>query len=236
MLQQAVYTLSAGSATQVVAPTVDAGHYLLKNIQPDEELGELSRQGYTYAVSRYLTIANNGTAIFSFTTPASGAQFDFWNFTADGSSVLGELIEGATITTTGTPIPGYNLNRNESDAHGSVLEGATALTGGTVVLSEYIPASNQAAGGVGSNKVMTLEPNTEYGFRFSDIGGNGSNLHIQIGWVEIYNGLQAIWLGTKDNSFVLRGGEEIKFKLFPGEAVDAIGGHDGAKLTVIRQD
>jgi hypothetical protein len=236
MLQQATYTLSASTATQVVAPTVDAGHYLLKNIQPEPEIGAYSAQGYTYAVSRYLTIANNGTAIFSFTTGASGAQFDFWTFTALNSSVLGELIEGATITTTGDPILGYNLNRNDSDAHTSVLRGATALTGGTVVLSELIAASNQSGGQDSSDKVVTLKPNTQYGFRFTDVGGNGPNLHIQLGWVEIYNGQHDIWLGTLNNSFVLRGGEEIQFKLFPGEAVDAIAGHTGARLSVVRQD
>ena len=236
MLQQSVYTLSAGSATQVVAPTVDAGHYLLKNIQPGADLGAYSRDGYTYSVSRLLTLSNGGTAIFSFTTGTQGAQFDFWNFTAENSSVLGELIEGASITTTGSAIPGYNLDRNESDTHQSVLIGASALTGGTVILSEYIPASNQAGGGVGSNKVVTLEPSTQYGFRFRDVGGNGTPLHIQIGWVEVYNGMHSIWLGAKGSSYVLRGGEEILFKLFPGEAIDAIAGHDGNQLTVIRQD
>lgn len=236
MLTQAVYTLSAGSATQVVAPTIDAGHYLLKNIQPGSDVGDYSRDGYVYAVSRYLTIANNGTAIFSFTTGDTGAQFDFWTFTATGSNVLGELIEDATITTTGSPIQGHNLNRNFPDTYASVLQGASALTGGTVVLSELVPASNQAGGGVASSKTVTLEPNTQYGFRFTDVGGNGAKLHIQIGWVEIYNGYHNIWLGTKDNSFVLRGGEEIQFKLFPGESINAIGGHTGAQLTVVRQD
>lgn len=236
MLQQSLHVLAAGSATQVVAPTIDSGHYLLKNIQPESEIGAYSQEGYTYAVSRQLSIANNGTAIFSFTTGANGAQFDFWTFTALNSSVRGELVEGATITTTGSPIPGYNLNRNFSDAHDAVLLGATAITGGTVILSEMIPASNQAGGQDSSDKIITLEPNTQYGFRFIDVGGTGAILHIQIGWVELYNGYHDIWLGTVNDSFVLRGGEEIKFKLFPGEAIDAIGGHDGAKLVVIRQD
>lgn len=236
MITQAVYTLSADSATQVVAPTVDAGHYLVKNLQPRSDIGEYSAQGYTYAVSRYLTIANNATALFSFTTGVTGAQFDFWTFTAINSSVLAELIEGATITTTGDPIPGYNLNRQDSDAHVAVLRGATALTGGTVVLSELVAASNQSGGQDSSDKVITLEPNTQYGFRFTDVGGVGATLHVQIGWVEIYNGQHDVWLGVKDNSYVLRGGEEIKFKLFPGESIDATGGHTGAKLTVIRQD
>lgn len=236
MLQQSVYTLSATSATQVVAPTVDAGHYLLKSLQPGPSQAEYSRSGYVYAVSRSLTLANNASAYFSFTTGATGAQFEFWTFTAQNSSVLASLIEGGTITTTGSPIPGYNLDRNDSDAHASTLLGATAITGGTTILSEYVPASNQAGGGSASSKAITLEPNTQYGFKFTDVGGNGTPLHIQIGWVEVYNGYQTIWLGTKGASYALRGGEEIKFKLFPGESINAIAGHDGAQLTVIRQD
>lgn len=236
MLQQSLHVLSAGSATQVVAPTIDSGHYLLKNIQPADELGEYSRQGFAWAASQYFQIANNGTAIFSFTTGASGAQIDYWNFDSSDSSVIGELIEGATITTTGSAIPSYNLDRNTSGTATAVLIGASALTGGTVVYSNYIGASNQASGGAASNQIITLKPSTQYGFRFRDVGGNGTYVHALITWLEIFNGQQHIWLGTKDDSFVLRGGEEIKFKLFPGEAIDAIAGHNGAKLVVIRQD
>jgi hypothetical protein len=236
MLNQAVYTLGSATATTVVPPTLDAGHYTLKNLQPQSDVGDYSRDGYAYAVSQYLTIANNGTALFSFTTGVTGAQFDFWTFTATGSNVLGELIEGATITTAGNPIIGYNLNRDFSDNHASVLKAATALTGGTVVLSELVPASNQAGGGVASSKTITLKANTEYGFRFTDVGGNGAKLHVQIGWVEVYNGYHDIWLGTKDDSFVLRGGEEVSMYIRPNEIINAVGGHDGCKLAVMRQD
>jgi len=89
---------------------------------------------------------------------------------------------------------------------------------------------------VASSKTVTLKANTEYGFRFTDVGGNGAKLHVQIGWVEIYNGYHDVWLGAKGNSFLLRGGEEIKFKLFPGETIDAIAEIDGSQVTVVRQD
>lgn len=235
MLQQATYTLSAGTATQVVAPTVDAGHYLLKNIEPGKSMGELARAGYLYAVNQYFPVANNGTAIFSFTTGDQGAQFEFWKFNSSSSSVLASLIEGATITT-GSAIPAYNLDRNKSDAYESVLETASALTGGTVIYTDYVGASNQSAGGASNSMPITLEPDTQYGFKFVDVGGQGTDLHVNIGFAENYNGYNDIWLGTPNESFVLRGGEEIKFKLFPGEAIDATGGHTGAKLTVVRQD
>lgn len=236
MITQQTYSLDATTPTTVVAPTVDAGHYVLKNIEPKSDIADYARQGYAYAVNRYFSIANNGDAYFSFTTGSTGAQFDFWVFSSSNSSVIASLIEGATITTTGSAIPGYNMNRNESDAHEAELLAATAITGGTVVYSNYVGASNQAAGGAQSNMIITLEPNTEYGFRFQDVGGNGTNLHVLIGWVELYNGYNDIWLGTPNESFVLRAGEEVKFKLFPQETINAIAGHTGAKLSVIRQD
>lgn len=235
MLTQNVYSIGTATST-VVAPTVDAGRYVLKNLEPTNDVTDYSRQGYTYAVSRYQTISNGGTAIFSFTTGDTGAQFDFWTFTAENSSILASLVEGATITTTGSAIPGYNLNRNESDTHDSVLYGATAMTGGTVILSEYVPASNQAGGADSSNKIITLEPNTQYGFRFVDAGGNGTPVHIQIGWVEKYNGYNSVWLGTPDEAFVLHGGEEISMYLRPYETINATALRDGCKLAVMRQD
>ena len=235
MLEQHVYTVGT-AATTVVAPTIDAGHYVLKNIEPDQTFGDYARKGYVYAVSRYITIANNSSAYFSFTTGSTGAQFNFWNFNSSTSSVLASLIEGGTITTTGSAIAGYNLDRNVSDSHSATLLGATGITGGTTVLSEYVGASNQSTGGMISNKVVTLKPNTQYGFRFQDIGGNGTNLHIQIGWAEIYNGLTDIWLDTVDDSFVLHGGEEVSMYLRPYEIINATAGSNGRKLAVMRQD
>lgn len=236
MISQQTYSLSATTPTTVVAPTVDAGHYVLKNIEPKSDLADYARAGYAYSVSRYFPLANNTSAYFSFTTGSTGAQFDFWTFSSSSSSVIASLIEGATITKTGPAIPGYNMNRNESDAHEAELFAASALTGGTFIYSNFVGASNQAAGGASSNMIITLEPNTEYGFQFQDVGGVGTNIHILIGWVELYNGYNDIWLGTPNESFVLRAGEEINFKLFPQETINATAGHTGAKLTVIRQD
>lgn len=235
MLSQSVYTVGT-AATTVVAPTLDSGRYILKNLEPANTLGEFSRIGYTYAVSRYFPIANNGTASFSFTTGANGAQFDYWQFDSSNSSVIAELVEGATITTTGSAIPAYNLNRNEADTYQSQLFAASAVTGGTVIYQNYIGASNQAAGGASSNTVITLEPNTQYGFRFRDVGGNGTNVHALIGWVEKYNGLNDIWLGTVDNSYVLSGGEEVSMYLRPYEVINATATREGCKLAVMRQD
>ena len=232
---QLVSVGTAGAA--LVAPTIDAQNAWIENLEPSNDLGNFSRDGYTYVVSRQQTLANGGTALFSFTTGATGAQFDFWTFTAENSSVLASLIEGATITSTGTAIPGYNLNRNESDSHDAVLEGATALTGGTTILSEYVPASNQAGGGVASNKIVTLEPSTEYGFKFVDVGGNGTPFHVQIGWVEDYNGYNDVWLnGTSGSTVRLRGGEKIQLELGQGEGISGVAIRDGVQVAVMRQD
>lgn len=234
MLTQNVYSIGTAVST-VVAPTVDAGRYVLKNLEPGEESGELAREGYLYTVSRYFNIANNGTAIFSFETGPQGAQFEYWEFDSSSSSVLASLVEGATITT-GSAIPAYNLNRNESDTYQSVLKGATALTGGTTILTQYIGASNQAAGGVATSTPVTLEPNTQYGFTFVDVGGVGTNVHINLGFAENYNGYNRIWLGTVDDSFVLNGGEEISMILTPYETINAVARRDGCRLAVMRQD
>ncbi len=230
--------VSVGTATTtLVPPTVDASLVWLENIEPSNNLGEFSRDGYAYIVSQYLNIANNSSLLFSFTTGSTGAQFDYWDFQSSTSSILAELVEGATITTTGTAIPAYNLNRNESDAYEAVLEGATAITGGTVILTEYVGASNQAAGGAASSKIITLEPNTEYGFRFTDVGGVGTKLHLQIAWIEKYNGYNDVWINNSvGNASLLRGGEKIQIALLQSEGLTATALRNGVRVAVMRQD
>ena len=235
MISQSVYSIGTATTT-VVAPTVDAGRYVLKNLEPSESLADLARNGYTYAVHRYFPVANNSSVSFSFTTGARGAQIEFWQFNSSTSSVIAELIEGATITTTGSAIPAYNMNRNDADDYTAQLFAASALTGGTVVYANYVGSSNQAAGNASSNMAITLEPNTQYGFRFRDVGGNGTDMDVLIGWAEKYNGYNEIWLGTVDNSFVLAGGEEVSMYLRPYETINATALRDGCRLAVMRQD
>lgn len=231
-----VFTIGT-AATQVIFASPDTQKVLFENQESSSELGDYSSDGLVYAVSQQVTIANGGTALFSFTTGSSGAQFEFWSFTADGSSVRAELVEGATVTTTGSPIAGYNLNRNFADDHDAVVQAATAVTGGTVVLSEYIGASNQASGGMTSSKVVTLEPSTQYGFRFIDVGGIGGTLHAQIGWVEKFNGDNDIWLGGVVGEGVrLRGGEKVELIFYQGEELSAIATSLDNQLAVLRRD
>lgn len=231
-----VFTIGTAAET-VVFPSVDTQRILFENQEPDSSLGQYSRDGFAYIVSRQITISNGGTALFSFTTGAAGAQLDFWDFEVENSSIRGELVEGATITTTGAAIPGYNLNRNFADDHDAVLIGASAMTGGTVVLSEYIGSSNQSSGGAISNKLVTLEPETQYGFRFIDVGGNGTVMHLQIIWVEKYNGDNDIWLGGVVGEGVrLRGGEKVELTFYQGESMQAIATSLDNQLAVLRRD
>ena len=230
--------VSVGTATITLAsPTIDSQALWVENLEPSNEMADYSRNGNVYAVSRKVTISNGGTALFSFTTGDTGAQFEYWTFDAENSSITAELIEGATITTTGAAIPGYNLNRNKTDAHDAVLQGATALTGGTSVITEFAGASNQASGGSHSSKVLTLEPSTQYGFRFKDVGGNGTDAYIQIGWAELYNGYNDVWInGATGESVRLRGGEKIQFDLQQGEGLTGEAIRYGVQVAVMRQD
>jgi hypothetical protein len=229
-------TVGTASAT-LSAPTVDAQLLWIENLEPSNNLADYSREGHTYVYTQYFQIANGGTALFSFQTGATGAQFEFWQFDAQSSSVLGELIESPTVTTTGSNLPGRNLNRNVSDNHSAVLRAATAVTGGTVIFTEFVPASNQDGGGVQSNQVITLKPNTQYGFRFTDKGGTGTFLHIQVAWAEQYNGYNDVWInGPAYNAIRLRGGEKIQLELGQGEGLTAVALRNDVQVAVMRQD
>lgn len=235
MLTQNVFTVGTATTT-VVAPTVDAGRYTLKNLQPHSDGESLARQGYVYQYANTFTITGGSTASFSFLTGATGAQLEFYQITTTDSDVKAELIEGATVVTTGNPIPAYNVNRNFSDAHGSVLKAATSVTGGTTVTMEYLTGTKQAGSAQKFDKVITLEPNTEYAFKFTNAGSQTTTVFFEVGWSELYNGYNDIWLGTPNESYVLHGGEELNLHMLPYETINATGGHNSCRLAVMRQD
>lgn len=233
-LSQAVYTV--GTATQtVVAPTNDYAKYVLHNLQP-ETVQEYARDGYIYLLNSQFSITQGASLYFSMLTGPTGAQFDFYSMVTDTAAVYAQLIEGGTIVTTGSPIPAYNLNRNYSDAHQAVLKAATSITGGATISSEFLPASNQSAGQMSSIKIHTLEPNTEYGFKFTNQGAQTTNVHFQLGWSEHYNGNNEIWLGTQDNSYVLKAGHKLQMELPPLATINASSKMNSNKLAVMRID
>jgi hypothetical protein len=230
-LTQAVYNVGL-TPTTVVAPTNDYVKYSLKNLQPAVVL-EYARDGYIYLLGREFTISNGATVSFSITTGAYGAQFDFYSIISDRSNVFAELIEGATIVTTGSPIPAYNLNRNFSDAHTSVFRAATSVTGGTTVSSEFVSATNQSAGSLASDKIHTLKANTQYAMKFTNLSAT-TLVYFQLGFSEHYNGLNEIWLGTLNNSYVLKAGDELIMELPPLTTINAVSKIDSNKLAVMR--
>lgn len=233
-LSQTVY--SVGTATQtVVAPTNDFAEYVLKNIQPANS-SEYARDGHIYLLAAKFSVTAGAATSFSVMTGPYGAQLDFYEIVSDVSSIYAQLIEGATVVTTGSHIAAYNLNRNVSDSHAAVLKATTSVTGGTVISAELATATNQAGGAISSNKVHTLEANTEYVMKFENVGNQTTNVFFQLGFSEQYNGFNSVWLGTPDASFVLRAGEELKLTLPPNATINATAKHDGCKLAVIRQE
>lgn len=234
MLSQTVY--SVGTATQtVVAPTHDFAEYVLKNIQP-ADVTEYARDGYIYLLASKFAVTSGAATSFSIVTGSSGAQLDFYEIVSDVSSVYAQLIEGATVTVTGSPFTAHNLNRNVSDTHQAVLKATSAVSGGTVVSAEFATATNQAGGAISSNKIHTLAPNTQYVMKFENVGNQTTNVFFQLGFSEQYNGFNSVWLGTPDASFVLRAGEELKLTLPPNATINATAKHNGCKLAVIRQE
>ena len=234
MLTQNVYSVGTTPVT-VVQPTNSRVTYVLKNLQP-LSVFDYSRDGYIYLLNRLFDIGATSTALFSFQTGPTGAQIDFYDLVSTNEDVYAELIEGATITVTGSAMPAYNLNRNKSSAHNAVLKAATVVTGGTTVSSELITASKGVGGLVASGKIHTLAPNTQYAFRFTNRGNTTTTIHFQMGFSEQYNGYNEVWLSTQDASYVLRGEEEIKFTLLPNEIINARAKMNSCRLAVMRQE
>ena len=233
-LTQAIYTV--GTATQtVVAPTNDYATYLLKNLEPTSVEGA-ARDGHIYLVGQKFTITSGSSVSFSIMTGPTGVQFDFYEIISDTSLVYAELIEGATVVTAGPDVPAYNMNRNFSDTHSAVLKAATSVTGGTTISAEYVTASNQAGGAISSQKIHTLKPNTQYAMKFSGVGSQTTTVFFQLAFSERYNGYNNIWLGTVNNSYVLKAGEELEFTLNPNATINATALINDTKLAVMRQD
>jgi hypothetical protein len=226
--------IDVGTETiSIVSPSNDFAKYALKNMQP-ETVMEYARDGYIFLVNAQFSITAGASVNFSMLTGDNGAQLDFYSMVTETSAVYAELIEGATIVTTGDPISAYNLNRKASDTYSSVLKAASSITGGTTISAEFLPASNQSAGNMASSKIHTLEANTEYGMKFSNIGSQTTRVHFQLGFSEHYNGLNDIWLGALDTSFVLKAGDELIMELPPLAAINATSKIDSNKLSVMR--
>lgn len=229
---------SVGTASvEIVGQGMDSKKVWIQNLSANPDNASYSRAGYVYLLDQIVSIPSLGTAAFSFTTGATGAQFEFWNFTSSSDNVLGQLVEGATVTATGTAVPAYNMNRNFGDDYLAEIETATAVTGGTVVVQEFVTADKEAGGGMDSSKIVTLEPETQYGFKFVNQGNQTTSLHAQIGFVEKFNGVNRVYLGTTAGSSVyLAGGEKVFFDLRGDENVYAISENGTNDVAVMKAD
>ena len=230
--------LSIGSpASQVHAPSVHEQRITLRNLQPVSDADEYARDGYVFIADARFTLANSASTAFAITTGSYGAQFQFYKIDAESDTVLAQLIEGATFTSGGT-VQAYNLNRTVADDYDAVLTGATNVTGGTVVSEEYTPGSNQSGSSLSVSKVQTLEPSTAYVMKFTDVGGNGTEVHFQLAWSEQYNGGHDVWVGygtaDVDAGFRLKPQESIQFEVSPLDSLVAFSSQP-TRLNVMRQ-
>jgi hypothetical protein len=234
-ITQNVYTIGTAS-TQILAPSADAQRVTIENMNPAPLDGGYSREGYAFEMSRVFTIAAPGTAQFSLATPSTGAQFISYQIISTNAQVTATLIEGATVVSSGTAIPSYNLNRQSDRTANSVLDSATSVTGGTVIATELITSQHKVSGSAASEKVYTLKPSQTYAMRFVNEGNQTTSIYFDLVFAEQFNGYHDLWLGLKDQSYRLRGGESVQLFMEAGESIYALGGGTPVRVGVIRQD
>ena len=234
-ISSSIFTVGAAGTT-IAAPDEMAQRVTITNLQPGQNVAELSRDGYVFVAASRFSISNGGSAHLQITTGEYGAQFEFYEIVAADSDLYAELIEGATFGSA-TPFTAYNLNRNSANVPSSTLSAATAVSGGTVFSAEFVPASNQAGGSMQLTKIHTLEPETSYVMRFTDVGGQGATAFLQLGFAEQYNGAHDVHLNNAVGSaFVLRGGERWDGVLYPTQSISAATTGQDCRIAVLRQE
>lgn len=234
-ITQAVYNIGT-AATTIVAPTNDSVDYVLKNLQPEDTTGAKARAGQIFALAEKFQVSGATNAEFSLVTGPHGMQFDYYRIVSENHNVTAELIENPTVSVTGSALRAFNLNRNYPDVYDAVFKAATSVSGGTVISREVVIASQSTGGEYSSNKVLTLKPNTQYAMRFDNTETGTTEMFLEIGFSEQYNGYNEIWLGTPDESFVIRPNESIQMALKPDATINAQTIAGTCQMAVIRQD
>jgi hypothetical protein len=232
------YTVSVGTASvPVVSMSADAQYVVIQNLEPVSDSAEYARAGYLYIVGGTVTIPASGTARFNVATGSAGMQIQGYELVSTAEPVYAELIEGATITTTGAAIPSYNLNRNEADDATTVFSAASTVTGGSAISTELITASKQGGGGgMIVSKIHTLEGSSNYAFRFTNLTNQETVFFFQVIFSEKFNGQNDVWLGGADGaSFRLRGGESVSLPMIAGQTLSAEA-EESAVVGVLKQD
>lgn len=232
------YTIPVGTASvQIVGMSADAQHIVVQNLEPVSDADEYARAGYLYVIGGTVTITGSGTALFNVATGAAGMQIEGYELVSSAQPIFAELVEGATVTTTGAAIPSYNLNRTEADNASSVFTAASTVTGGSSVSTELITASKQGGGGaMVISKIHTLRSSTDYAFRFTNLSNQQTVFFFQVIFSEKFNGQNDVWLGGAEGSaFRLRGGESVSLPMIQGQTLSAESG-ESALIGVLKQD
>jgi hypothetical protein len=217
--------------------SADAQHVVLQNMEPSSDPDDYARAGYLYVIGRKFTLGASGTALFSIEVGAEGLQIEGYEIVTSAETVFAELVEGATITTTGGAIPSYNLNRTVADDSTSVFKAASALTGGSAISSELITGSKQGGGGgMVASKIHTLPASTQYGMRFVNQTNQETVMFLQLIFSEKFNGQNDVLLGTDSGSgYRLRGGQAVALPMIQGQVLSA-SAEEAAVLGVLKQD
>lgn len=232
------YTVSLGTASvPIVGMSADAQHVVVQNLEPVSDSDEYARAGYLYIIGGTVTIGASGTALFNVATSAKGMQIEGYELVSTAEPVFAELVEGATVTTTGAAIPSYNLNRTDADDATSVFTAASTVTGGSAISTELITASKQGGGGgMVVSKIHTLEASSDYAFRFTNLTNQETLFFFQVIFSEKFNGQNDVWLGGDgEASFRLRGGESVYLPMIAGQTLSAEAG-ETALVGVLKQD
>lgn len=232
------YSVSLGTASAVVVGmSADAQEVVLQNLEPASDQDEYARAGYLHLVWSKFSLTAGGTALFNIATAPEGLQIESYEIVSTSEPVFAELIEGATVTTTGNAIPTHNLNRTASDVVGSVFKAATVVSGGSAISAELITGSKQGGGGGGFfTKIHTLAGSDDYAMRFVNLTQQATDVFVQIIFSEKFNGQNTIWLGgSVDNGYRLRGGESAYLTMIQGQTLSAVA-EESANLGVLKQD
>jgi hypothetical protein len=207
------------------------------NLEPRSDPHAYARAGYLFIASGTVSIAGSGTALFNLATGADGLQIEGYELASTEQDVYAELVEGATVTTTGAAVPSYNLNRNSDDDAEAVLTAASTVTGGSAISAELITASKIGGGGMGRfTKIHTLEASSDYAFRFTNLSEQVTLFFFQIIFSEKFNGQNDVWVGGEPgNGYRLPGGHHIHLPMVMGQTLSASAVND-SRVSILRQD
>lgn len=228
---------TVGTAVATVAPmSVDGQTVVVQNIESIQDVESMARDGNIYLIGQKFNLTAAGVLMLNVATGSRGLQIEGYEIGSTTENVFAELIEGATVTVTGSEIPAYNLSRNHSDDYDSVFKAVLTSVGGTTFSAELITASKAAGGGGQFGKIHTLAPNSNYVMKFTNLGNQTTTVFVQIAFAERFNSHTDVWLnGTVGDGYRLCGGESVKIETIAGQSVTAISSGE-ARVSVLRQD